>query len=132
MYKNYLIAWFGLMILAIINGTIRDFTYQALVGGKIAHQISTVTLVLFFAFYVYILTKKLPLKNSRQAVIIGIIWFIFTEIFEFGLGLKNGLSWEEMLNAYNLLEGELWVLIPLWVLISPYVFYKWHQGKINE
>jgi hypothetical protein len=48
-----------------------------------------------------------------------------TLAFEFGFGRWRGRSWEQLLEDYNVFEGRLWLLIPLWVMIAPYLFYKW-------
>jgi hypothetical protein len=51
MVLKYFFAWFGMMVLAIINGGLRDFVYKSHVGDLSAHQISTVMLIVLFAGY---------------------------------------------------------------------------------
>jgi hypothetical protein len=34
------------------------------------------------------------------------------------------LSWRRMLEEYNVLAGRLWALVPLWVALAPYIFYR--------
>lgn len=127
MIWKYMAAWFGMMFLAIFNGTIRDFVYTPYVGELTAHQLSTVILLLLFAAYLWLLTKKMPLQTKSQAWSIGAIWFAMTEIFEFGLVINQGLSFDEVLHTYNIFEGQLWILIPIWVLVGPYLFYCYIQ-----
>ena len=111
------------MILAIINGGFRDFAYKPYVGDLPAHQISTIILIVLFAGYFWFLTTNWPIKSASQAWVIGGIWFLMTEIFEFGMGLiLAGDSWSKLFHAYNILDGQVWIFIPLWVLIGPYVF----------
>ncbi len=129
MILKYVLAWFGMMMLAILNGTVRDFGYKPYVGDLAAHQISTVILLLLFAGYMWWLTTKWPLASAGQAWTVGIVWFLMTEAFEFGLGLRRGMTWEEMLYTYNLLEGQLWIFIPAWVLLGPYVCYRLHARR---
>ncbi|MFA6469743.1 MAG: hypothetical protein WCW35_12650 [Bacteroidota bacterium] len=132
MIWKYVIAWFGMMFLAIVNGIVRDFVYKQYVGDLSAHQISTLTLLLLFAPYICWLMRRWKLQSQSQAWIIGMIWFMMTEIFEFGLGIRRGLSTAELLHAYNVLEGQIWILIPLWVLVAPYVFYRYAQFRKME
>ncbi len=113
-----------MMILAVINGTVRDFVYKPYVGELPAHQISTVTLIILFALYFWLLAKKWKTDSDRQAWIIGIIWLVMTVGVEFGLGLRRGLSWDVMLQAYNIFDGRVWVFIPLFVLVGPYLFRR--------
>lgn len=124
MIARYTAAWFGMMILAVVNGAIRDFGYKPFTGDLLAHQISTVSLILVFAAYFWLLTSRWRLPSARQAWTVGAIWFILTEGFEFGLGLARGDSWETMLYAYDLSQGQVWILIPLWVLVGPYLFFR--------
>ncbi len=120
MILKYFFAWFGMMVLAIINGGLRDLVYQSHVGDLPAHQISTIVLILLFAVYFRFLTAVWPIKSASQAWIIGGIWFLMTEAFEFGVGrFIEGAPWSELFHAYNVCAGQFWILIPLWVLIGP-------------
>ena len=130
MILKYLIAWFGMMVLAIINGAFRDLVYKPLVGEHAAHQISTIILLILLAGYFRVLVRKWPIEYTKQAWVIGVLWFLMTEIFEFGMGLLvAGHPFDKLLQNYNLFGGQLWLLIPLWVLIGPYVFYRFVQAK---
>lgn len=130
MILKYLLAWFGMMVLAVLNGGFRDFAYKSLVGDLAAHQISTVVLVVLLAGYFWFLTRVWPIESATQAWIIGGIWFLMTEAFEFGVGrFIAGDSWSKLLNAYNVFAGQVWIFIPLWVLAGPYVFFRHVQPK---
>ncbi len=124
MIKRYLLAWLPMVVLAILNGAIRDFMYGRFMSEQHAHQLSTISLILVFTVYVWFLNRKWPLKSMRQAVGVGALWLVFTVVFEFGMGLFiTGLTWEEMLRAYNIFSGNLWVLIPIAVAVLPAVVY---------
>jgi hypothetical protein len=130
MILKYFLAWFGMMILAIINGGLRDYAYKSHVGDLPAHQISTVTLIVLLAGYIWVLTTRWPIKSKSQALVIGGMWFLMTEAFEFGMGrFISGESWSSLLHAYNVFAGQAWIFIPLWVLIGPYVFFRYVQPK---
>ncbi len=130
MILRYFFAWFGMMALAIINGGLRDLVYRPRVGDLPAHQISTVILIVLLAGYFRFLTTTWPLKSASQAWIIGGIWFLMTEAFEFGMGrFIAGDSWSKLFHAYNVIAGQVWIFIPLWVLIGPYVFFRFVQPK---
>lgn len=130
MIRKYFFAWFGMMILAIINGGFRDFAYKSLVGDLPAHQISTVILIVLLAGYFWFLTTAWPIKSAPQAWVIGGLWFVMTEAFEFGMGrFIAGDSWSKLFYAYDVLAGQVWIFIPVWVLIGPYVFFRFVQRK---
>ncbi len=107
------------MLLAIVNGTIRDFGYKPFVGSLAAHQLSTLTLIILLFAYIYFLEKRFPISTQKYAWTIGIIWVVMTEIFEFGLGLRRGMSWPELLQAYNIFAGQVWIFVPVFILIAP-------------
>lgn len=112
-----------MLLLAVGNGTLREFVFKKHMSDLAAHQLSTVTLILFFSAYIFILFQKFPPESARQAFFIGLLWLILTEVFEFGFGLYRGIDWLVMLADYNIVAGRLWILIPLWLLLAPVIFY---------
>ncbi len=73
MMLHYVFAWFGLLVIAMVNGALRDIAYKPYVGELYAHQISCVTGILLFALFIGFLAKRWPLPSSRQAWMIGFI-----------------------------------------------------------
>ncbi len=126
MSVHYLIAWFGMMGLAIANGAVRDVVYRARMDDRAAHQISTVILLLLLGSYFWGLFTVWPLASVRQAWTVGTLWLVMTLAFEFGFGhWVAGQSWRQLREAYHLHKGQLWPLIPLWVWIGPVVCFRW-------
>ncbi len=121
----YIIAWLIMPLIGIINAIIREFTYKKYVGELLAHQISTITGILLLGLYVWILSLRWKIQSSSQAIFIGIIWLVLTIGFEFLFGhyvMRN--PWIRLLNDYNVLEGRVWIFVPIWITIAPLVFYK--------
>ncbi len=120
MYQKYILGWFGMMMLAIINGSIRETVYLHEAGYIAAHQISTALLVLLISAYVWILTGKWRLETARSAWTVGLLWLGLTLLFEFGFGRYiAGRQWEHLLFEYNLAAGRIWILVPIWVFFAP-------------
>jgi hypothetical protein len=124
---KYVLLWFPMLLLAIANGTLRDLGYRRYTGILLAHQISTVTLIVFFAFYIHYIIQRFPPSSQGQALLIGLLWLLLTLCFEFGFGRLRGNSWMKLLEDYNLLKGRIWIFIPIWILIAPYLFYRLHK-----
>lgn len=124
MLLKYGIAWFGMMILAIINGTIRELLYKQYTGELLAHQIATAVLLVLFTIYFWILGSYWPIESQAQAWTIGIIWVVMTLVFEFGVGRLSGNSWNKLFHEYNLLAGRVWLFAPLWIFFAPYVLFR--------
>ncbi|MDT3695359.1 MAG: hypothetical protein ROY99_03135 [Ignavibacterium sp.] len=121
----HILWWFAFSFVAILNGVIREATYKDLVGDLAAHQISTVTGIIFFGVIFYFIFKKWKIETKDHALILGFIWLVLTILFEFGFGhYVMGNSWDKLLFDYNLSEGRIWGLFLFWLLIAPYIFYK--------
>jgi hypothetical protein len=121
---KYLLAWFPMIIIAVINGAARDLWYKKYVGELRAHQISTFTLILLFGLYIYFIIAKFRPSSGKQALYIGLLWLTLTVIFEFGLGLLRGSSWSTMLEDYNIFHERVWILILIWTVLAPYLIFK--------
>ena len=121
---KHLIAWLGLMVLAILNGLAREAWITPRFELATAHQISTITLLALFAGYFLLLAKCWPLANAKQAWMVGGIWCALTLVFEFGFGYAAGKSTTELLSRYAFWTGDMWGLIPLAVLVGPYLAWR--------
>lgn len=129
MITTYLIAWLGMVALAVVNGAIRDFAYKTRVGDLRAHQISTLSLIILFAVYFWALTYYFPIESEYHAWIIGTIWLALTILFEFVLGyFVSHLPFRKMLHDYNILAGRVWIFILIWTFIGPYIFFTFVQN----
>ncbi|ACB53875.1 hypothetical protein cce_4527 [Crocosphaera subtropica ATCC 51142] len=123
----YLLAWFPMIVIAILNATVREKIYGKFVTELQAHQLSTLTAVLLFAAYIWGLTSLFPLKSSSQAIVIGCLWLVLTVMFEFSFGhYVAQQSWAKLLQDYNLLAGRVWIFVPLCIAIFPWLFYQLH------
>jgi len=125
MILRYSLLWFALAIIAIANGVLREQTYDKILSELPAHQLSTLTAVIFSGLFVYFIHRTWPIESSSQAWSIGVIWLVSTIIFEFGFGhYIAGHTWSHLLNDYNIVQGRVWLIFLLWVLIMPVVIYK--------
>ena len=122
---RYVLFWFVLMIVAVLNGLIRQSTYGRYLPDLAAHQLSTVTGIVLTAVCVAVLCQRWPIESASRAWKIGIAWFLMTVAFEFGFGhYVAGHSWQRLLADYNLAEGRVWAIFLLWVALAPYVFFR--------
>jgi hypothetical protein len=121
---KYFLFWFPMLILAVLNGAARDLWYKNYVGELAGHQISTISLILLFGIYMYFIFLKFPPGSSMQSILVGILWLVLTLAFEFGFGLFRGNSLSKLLEDYHILRGRIWIFIPVWITIAPYLIYK--------
>ncbi|MGB5628440.1 MAG: hypothetical protein WBM45_03925 [Woeseiaceae bacterium] len=128
MIAKYVLVWLLLAIVAIANGVIRQSTYGNTVSESAAHQISTVTAILFSGGVVWVVNRYWAIESTSQALIIGGCWLVMTVAFEFGFGhYIVGHTWEKLIADYNLLQGRVWSLFLIWVAIMPFVIHKLAQ-----
>jgi hypothetical protein len=121
---KYLLLWFPMLLIAILNGAMRESWLRKRMSTLSAHQLSTLTLIILFGVYMAIIFSYFNLRSGNEALKVGIIWTIMTLLFEFGFGRWRGTPWTELLADYNILQGRLWVLVPIWMCIAPYLFYR--------
>lgn len=111
----WLLGWFGMVVLALLNGTLRALVTQPWLGEEVARRLATVVLLSVLTAYVWLLHRRYPLPSARSAWAVGLAWAAMTLTFEFGFGgLVEGLSWTTMLADYDVTRGRIWVLVPLW------------------
>jgi hypothetical protein len=131
-WRTWLVAWVGASAIGIGNAALREAALSEL-GDLRSHQISTATLIAFLGLYMAWVQRRRPLGSSQTALEIGVVWALFTIAFEFALGLGvTGDSVADLLANYNLAAGRLWALVPLWMLLGPYVFYEVTEKSVRR
>ena len=122
MFVRYLLFWLLLAVVAIANGVLRQAVYSPFVSALAAHQISTLTGIVFTGALVFWLNRKWPIESAPQAWRIGACWLVMTIAFEFGFGhFVAGHPWPALMADYDLPSGRIWPLFLLWILVLPYV-----------
>jgi len=125
MITRCILLWLPLPFVAIANGILRNAVYQRALATSFAHQVSTGTGIGLFALYAWLVRSWCPLHSLGQALMVGAIWLALTVAFEFlFFHFVMGQTWAELLKAYHIWEGELWVLILIWIFVlPPLMFY---------
>jgi uncharacterized membrane protein len=124
MVTRHILAWLMLMLVAIANGVLREFTYGRYLQELTAHQVSTALGMLFTGLIAWRLSRLWPLPGAAAAWTVGTIWLLLTIVFEFGFGhFVAGHDWSRLLQDYDLAAGRVWTLFLVWVLIMPPVFH---------
>ena len=118
-----LAVWLALVVVAILNGALRNYTYSRVVGEYAAHVISSVILVLLFLLitYAFLANVKVAYRNF-DLLIVGAIWLGLTITFEFLFGhYVAGHSWGRLLSDYDIFKGRVWALVLLAVFLGPLI-----------
>lgn len=121
--KHHIAAWLLVMVVAVLNGTLRQAVYGRWLPEASAHAVSTFTLLALMAGVTAGLHQWKPLPSGSSAWGVGLVWIAATVLFEFGLGrLGSRMSWEQLLSQYDVRTGSLWVFVPLACLLFPPLF----------
>lgn len=121
MLMHYVLAWFPMLCLAILNGAAREKLYGPYMSERAAHQLSCIVGMGLFTVYTVVLSPYLPLESSSQALMGGLIWLVLTVVFEFSMVcLMQRRPLSAALADYNLRAGRLWPLVLLWVGALPW------------
>lgn len=115
-----------MVLIAILNGVMREATYGKYLNELQAHQVSTGIGVLLFGLYIGAISRFWGFDSAEQALTVGCIWLGLTVAFEFTFGhYVAGHAWTKLLADYNILAGKLWVLVLVWITLAPFLFYRW-------
>ena len=120
MFSRALAIWLLLLILAVLNGAIREALVTPRFGEQGGHIISTAILCAAIIIVAWFSISWIGPKNGREALVIGIVWVALTIAFEFLAGhYAFGNSWERLITDYNVFHGRIWILVLLMNLFTP-------------
>lgn len=123
--SKYLAAWWVMLLVSIANGALRDLTYGKYMDALSAHQLSSVSSILLLGMVIAWFIRRYPPASSRQALLIGGFWMTLTVAFEFlFFHYVADHPWSELWQSYDVLQGQMWPFVLLWVALAPYVFYR--------
>jgi hypothetical protein len=115
-----LAVWGLLLVLAVLNGGVRDTWLSPVLGDTIGRAISSVLLALLILLATWLTIRWIGPTTPGQAMMVGALWVGLTLAFEFGVGHYGfGKSWAELLADYDLLRGRIWILVLLATFVAP-------------
>src|SRR5688572_22137119 len=96
-----LALWCGILVLAVLNGILREKALVPVMGSSGALVVSGVLLCACIFGVAFVAAPWYgPLPYSRWLQV-GLFWVLLTVVFEFGLGrFVQHKSWPELLAAY--------------------------------
>ena len=115
-----LAVWSLLLLLAVVNGGIRQKWLVARAGERRAYSVSTVTLCIAILITTLLTIDWLNPASFSQALFIGAVWAALTLGFEIvGGHFLFHEPWAELIEDYDIKAGRIWILVPLTLLIVP-------------
>lgn len=115
-------AWCALLLLAILNGALRELVLVSRLGAPAAHVASTLLLAVLILGAAWLLGPWIGYPDRASALQVGLTWAVLTLLFEFiGGHYLFGRTWEVALADYDVREGRIWPLVPIVTLFAPWV-----------
>jgi hypothetical protein len=121
-YAKALGIWALMALFAILNGILREKVLVPLFGQPQADPLSGISLSLLIFLLSWLSVPWLGTLASHEYWLVGGLWLVMTLLFEFVFGrLVAGKTWDELLRAYDFTTGNLWALVLVVMVISPYL-----------
>ena len=124
MIKKSILIWLSIIPLAILNGGFREKFLIFWVGENYAEPISGFILCLLIFIVSLIFIPRLGKGKPKTYWKMGTLWVALTIVFETVIGITMGNTLTELLNAYNITTGNLWLLVVLFTGITPWLVAK--------
>lgn len=123
--KKYIMAiliWIMIIPIAILNGGFREYILVKL--GILARPLSGIILSVCIFAVAYFLVPKIKNCVKKDYIIFGVIWFILTNLFDLVAYIKDGGGFADLLQSYNILAGNTWLIVVLTALFAPIVVMR--------
>jgi hypothetical protein len=119
-----ILIWLSIVPLAILNGELRERVIGPIIGEKYANPISGIILCILIFIISFLFIPRLGIGTNKTYIKIGILWVLLTIIFETVFSLFLGNKINEILNAYNITTGNLWLIVVIFIGFIPFLIAK--------
>jgi len=119
-----LAVWGTILILAVLNGMLREAILIPKLGTVVGNVLSGVFLSVLILMVAYLSLPWLSASRLVELFAIGLSWLALTLLFEFSFGLWQGKSWQVMFEAYTFNNGNIWPLVLMVTVLAPYFATK--------
>ena len=124
------LIWLVIAVLAIANGTLREFVLAPVIGHAWALPLSGISLSLIVLLVTHLAFSFLGAHTPAARWLVGVQWVLMTLLLEFGFGhYVAGKSWAELLRSLNVLTGDLFLLVLLVSLLAPSLVARMKNGR---
>jgi len=120
-WAKALLFWLVLAAAAFAMGALRAVFLEPRIGKRRAHWIGTLGACAALAALIGFWVRSVR-PAPAEALRIGLVWMLLTLAFETVMVVVfMRRPWRELLEAYDVTKGQLWPLVPLTVLLAPWL-----------
>lgn len=130
--KKYVYAfliWVMIIPIAILNGGLREYVLVKL--GNLALPLSGIILSFCIFVVAYLLIPKIKNCTKKDYIFFGVMWFILTNLFDLIVYINAGVGFAGLVQSYNILTGNTWLLVVLTALFSPVIVMNIIRKKLE-
>ena len=114
-------VWLAILVLANLNGLLREFALAPALGPVGARLASGVLLSVVIFACAYAAAPWLGRASAPRWWGTGALWLGLTLAFELGIGLAQHQDPSRLLAAYTFQGGNIWPVVLLAALVSPWL-----------
>ena len=120
MVLRALAVWIFLLLLAVLNGGLRESWLVPTFGALRAHQLSPLLLSVLILGATRATIGWVGIGSMREALVVGALWLALTLAFEFLAGhFLFHRAWPLLLADYDLSQGRIWILVLVVTFLAP-------------
>lgn len=113
-------VWLGILVLASLNGALRDLLITPRIGDTLARALSTILLCGLVLLVTWLTITWIGPRTSRGALLVGTLWVALTLAFEFLAGhFLFHQPWVSLLADYDMRRGRIWIAVLIVTLLAP-------------
>lgn len=117
--------WLVIVVVAILNGVFREKILVPAIGPGMALPLSGILLAVLVFLVTLVFVSFVGSSESKIYVLVGILWIVLTLFFEFLFGhYIVGKSWREVMLSFNIMNGDLFIVVLFISAISPWTAAK--------
>ncbi|GGY66046.1 phosphoglycerate mutase family protein [Marinobacter zhanjiangensis] len=120
MTSKALAVWIGILMLAVLNGLLREAILVPNLGAVAGQLLSGIVLSVLILVVAWFSLPWLGAQHTAQLFAIGLGWLALTLVFEFSFGLWQGKSWQTLFDAYRFRDGNIWPVVLAVTAMAPY------------
>jgi uncharacterized PurR-regulated membrane protein YhhQ (DUF165 family) len=114
--------WLVILVLAVLNGALRDQMIIPVIGSLGGLVASGTILSVCIFLVAFVAAPWYGPLASRQWLRVGLFWLLLTLVFEFSFGrFVQHKAWVELLDAYTFRGGNIWPVVLLTTFLSPWL-----------
>ena len=114
-------VWLAILLVAVLNGALRDAFLVSLLGSTAARFLSGIVLCVVILAAAALTARWYGLLLPSARWYIGGLWLVLTLCFELSVGYAQHQSWQKLLDAYTFQGGNLWPLVLVTTFLAPWI-----------